>query len=111
MYIGPHGRSVLCSWMIFIDEYFLPPLVIGQIIDSIDRGPWESTKRRVFIARSFPRINTDYYSEGSGCCSRGQLQGGCLHFNLAFICVLSSKDSCHKAESPVSGLCLDKVNK
>lgn len=35
----------------------------------------------------------------------------CLHFNLAFICVLSSRDSCHKAESPSSGLCLDKVNK
>lgn len=36
---------------------------------------------------------------------------GCLHFNLAFICVLSSKDSCHRAEIHSSGLCLDKVNK
>lgn len=53
MHIGPHGGSVLCSWTVFIDEYFLPPLVIGRIIDSIDQGPWESRKRRVFIARCF----------------------------------------------------------
>lgn len=36
---------------------------------------------------------------------------GCLHFNLAFICVVSSKDSCYNAERASSGLCLDKVNK
>lgn len=35
----------------------------------------------------------------------------CLHYNLSFICVLSSRDSCHEAEIPSSGLCLDKVNK
>lgn len=45
MYIGPHGRPLLCSWTIFIDVYFLPLLVIVQIIDLIDQSPWESTKQ------------------------------------------------------------------
>lgn len=52
MYIGPHGCSVLCSCTIFIDEYFLPLLVIVYIIDLIDQGPWESTKRTAFHCES-----------------------------------------------------------
>lgn len=52
MYIGPHGCPLLCSWMIFIDEYFLPPLVIVQIIDLIDQGPWETRKQAILF---FPR--------------------------------------------------------
>ena len=35
----------------------------------------------------------------------------CSHFNLAFICVLSSKHFCHGTAIPSSGLCLDKENK
>lgn len=35
----------------------------------------------------------------------------CLHFNLAFICVLSFQHSCYGTAVPSSGLCLDKENK
>lgn len=64
----PPRFPVLCSRTIFIDKYFLPPLVVVQVIDLIDQGPWESTKPAFFFLRCFPWINTDYYSEGADCC-------------------------------------------
>lgn len=59
MYIGPHGCPLLCSWMIFIDEYFLPPLVIVQIIDLIDQGPWETRKQAILF---FPEEDASHES-------------------------------------------------
>lgn len=110
MYIlAPHGFPVLCSWMIFIDEYFLPSLVIVQAIDLIDQGPWESTKQTIYFFQDVSHESIPIITQTV--VTRSATRGCCLHFNLAFICVLSSKDSCHEAESPVSGLCLDKVNK